>query len=50
MMASLCAECRDENIAKLRATNDPSECFRLSNKTKANFKSTFLFSEVLWKY
>ncbi|CAF0801926.1 unnamed protein product [Adineta steineri] len=28
MMASLCAECRDENIAKLRTTDDPSECFR----------------------
>ncbi|CAF0875829.1 unnamed protein product [Adineta ricciae] len=28
MMASLCAECRDENIAKLRTITDPAECFR----------------------
>lgn len=28
MMASLCAECRDENLAKLRAITDPAECFR----------------------
>ena len=28
MMASLCAQCRDEDIAKLRTTADPSECFR----------------------
>ena len=28
MMASLCAQCRDEDIAKLRTTTDPSECFR----------------------
>ncbi len=28
MMASLCAECRDENLAKLRTINDPAECFR----------------------
>jgi hypothetical protein len=28
MMASLCAEYRDENIAKLRTINDPAECFR----------------------
>jgi hypothetical protein len=27
-MASLCAEYRDENIAKLRTINDPTECFR----------------------
>ncbi|UJR13500.1 hypothetical protein I4U23_000514 [Adineta vaga] len=28
MMSTLCAECRDENIAKLRTINDPAECFR----------------------
>ena len=28
MMASLCAECRDENLAKLRTITDPTECFR----------------------
>ena len=37
MMASLCAECRDENIAKLRATNDPPECFRLVFNFKRKF-------------
>jgi hypothetical protein len=28
MMGSLCAEFRDENIAKLRTIADPAECFR----------------------
>ncbi|CAF3803194.1 unnamed protein product, partial [Rotaria sordida] len=27
-MANLCAQCRDENIAKLRTIDDPTECFR----------------------
>ncbi|CAF1167609.1 unnamed protein product [Didymodactylos carnosus] len=28
MMSTLCAECRDEQIAKLKMVNDPVECFR----------------------
>ncbi|CAF3447699.1 unnamed protein product [Rotaria socialis] len=28
LMATLCAECRDENIAKLRTIEDPTDCFR----------------------
>jgi hypothetical protein len=35
MMASLCAECRDENIAKLRAMTDPTECFRYAKDCAA---------------
>ncbi|CAF1190845.1 unnamed protein product [Rotaria sp. Silwood1] len=27
-MANLCAQCRDENIEKLRTIQDPTECFR----------------------
>ncbi len=37
MMASLCAEYRDENIAKLRAMTDPAECFRLILNDKKKF-------------
>lgn len=27
-MANLCAECRDEDITKLRTIDDPTDCFR----------------------
>lgn len=30
MMATLCAQCRDENIQKLRTINDPTDCFRFN--------------------
>jgi hypothetical protein len=50
MMASLCAEYRDENIAKLRAMTDPAECFRLIFNDKKILNRRFCFVEELWKY
>ena len=32
MMATLCAQCRDEQILKLRTIEDPTDCFRYSYK------------------
>ena len=50
MMASLCAECRDENIAKLRTITDPAECFRLVPITAKTKLFRFFFKEALWKF
>ena len=36
MMATLCAECRDENIAKLRTITDPTEAFRYDERIEAD--------------
>jgi hypothetical protein len=41
MMATLCAEYRDENLAKLRTINEPAECFRWSFTNKIILKYHF---------
>ena len=47
-MASLCAEFRDENIAKLRATTDPTDCFR-SVTNRFDHRQPFVHLGESWK-